>query len=827
MNSKFLLLAFSLLFALKASSQVYFEKLYPNLSLQNLGTMDISPADNGYIFCGTQNYDYFVLKADSAGNTEWMNTYDSLGRNESCSAICHLSNGKFSFVGSGEYSYYDNMAVVGTLNTTGDSLHLDTYPVHDEGWGTYGIGIVPDTNGGYHFTMYEDGFGPDNFSYLDDSIVFGYDGGGSYSSYLSSNNNGVVYAMSSRAYFLWPLQDPSILHSSLGLDTIYQSMLAPTRIRATADNGFLIATENFDYTSNINDTAYLNKYDQYGTQQWSHPYLTNTSIQLVDVAEHPNGNLYLLLTEGISGNQRIELMVTTPTGDSIWSHFFYGYGTAAAKDLKIYPNGDLIIYGISNNDPYIIKTDSLAQINPNYSITGNGHVFCTGDTAILTVSSAASYLWSTGDTTQTIQLTNNTVASVTVTDGLGNSSTTANYPVQFNQPPTALISALDTIILCSASLLIDSSTTDPSQNFIWYRDTSIISHASSAYFSQSGMAKLIVSNNCGTAIDSAYVLVAPYQAGPSLTASPDVNICTGDSVLLVATGPAYPYLWSYYQDSTYLAGFNGDSIYVNRPGNYHLNYIGLYNCPSYYSNSISLIDRMPDSTIAYSGSTSICSGDSLQLSGNNTGGQNSYLWSDGSTTSSIYAHNSACYSYHISNTWGCSANSDTVCVNIYNVNLSLGSDTLYCINTTHTLNAGSGYSNYLWQDSTSNSTLQITSSIADTVNYFVAVTDTNGCSATDSVQVIFDLCAGLNESETSDGLSIYPNPSSGQCTFKLNAHPAESARLTLTDETGRIIICQSLNQNQTEITVDKLASGIYTVILDQENVHIGKLLVVE
>ena len=812
MKLQYPLLGALVLISFFAKSQVYFEKLYPNLNLQSQGTMDISPSDNGYIFCGTQSDDYFVLKADSSGLTQWMNRYDSLGAVEICSAICHLSDGKFAFIGNGKYlTNNDDIAVAGILNSTGDSLHFDNYPVHDEGWGTFGIAISPDTSGSYHTIIGEDGLTAANYIYLDYNTIIGDDGSNSSASSLSTNSHGTTYAFTFGGVYWWPRQNVTRVRSNLGLDTAYDDRQS-VRIRACEDDGFFLVTSTYNYSTATHDTSTLFKYDQNGNLLWSHYYFGNPSLDLRDVAEHPNGNLYLLFTDGTVGNQRIELMVTTPTGDSIWSHFFYGYGTAGGKDLKIYPNGDFIIYGSSTGDPYIIKADSLAQINPNFSITGNGHLFCDGDTAILTVNAANSYLWSTGDTTQTITVTSTTIATVTVTDNLGNSSVTANYPVVFNHPPSALISSLDTIYACSGFFISDSAAIDPYQNYTWLIDSTVVSHSSSTYVSNSGMLQLVVSNNCGSNTDSVYVLIAPYQPSPYVSVSPDINLCKGDSVLLVAGGSAYPYVWFYDQDTTYLSGFSGDSIYANRPGSYRVQYMGLYNCPSgsYY---FSLLDRMPDSTVIYSGSTSLCTGDSIQLSGADIGPQFSYLWSNGNTTSFIYPQTAGCYSFHISNIWGCSANSDTVCLNFVGTSVNLGPDTTYCINSNYTLDAGNGFSTYLWQDSTLNSTLLIFSAAPDTAFYSVIVTDTSGCPSTDSVQVIFEICSAIREF-SDDKFRVFPNPASDIFMVEINQPANEEGELHLIDHAGKTVIYQLTNRNSRryEFTIDKLPAGVYSIV---------------
>lgn len=67
---------------------------------------------------------------------------------------------------------------------------------------------------------------------------------------------------------------------------------------------------------------------------------------------------------------------------------------------------------------------------------------------------------------------------------------------------------------------------------------------------------------------------------------------------------------------------------------------------------------------------------------------------------------------------------------------SLGPDTILCAGNSLTLNPGSGFANYLWQDGSTDSTY--TTTLAGT--YYVTVSDSN-CSATDSIIVGISPCS--------------------------------------------------------------------------------------
>lgn len=79
----------------------------------------------------------------------------------------------------------------------------------------------------------------------------------------------------------------------------------------------------------------------------------------------------------------------------------------------------------SNNSPNTLIVSQVAQLND--IVSDPGDTACPGDTITLyAVNFASSYLWSTGDTTASIQVTQAGVYSVTTTDALTCESTTAD-----------------------------------------------------------------------------------------------------------------------------------------------------------------------------------------------------------------------------------------------------------------------------------------------------------------------------------------------------------------------------------------------------------------
>ena len=98
-------------------------------------------------------------------------------------------------------------------------------------------------------------------------------------------------------------------------------------------------------------------------------------------------------------------------------------------------------------------------------------------------------------------------------------------------------------------------------------------------------------------------------------------------------------------------------------------------------------------------------------------------------------------------------------------NIDLGTDTtLICAGTSETLDAGTGFTSYLWNDGSDNQTLLVTTA----GTYTVTGTDANGCTASDSM-VIDVLTVDITQNDTTicegDSLALSINASQ---LFQLN-----------------------------------------------------------
>ena len=136
--------------------------------------------------------------------------------------------------------------------------------------------------------------------------------------------------------------------------------------------------------------------------------------------------------------------------------------------------------------------------------------------------------------------------------------------------------------------------------------------------------------------------------------------------------------------------------------------------------------------------------------------------------------------------------------------INLGDDTIHSSVSPYILDAGSGFSSYLW------STSDVTQTYAANVsgNYCVTITDFNNCSASDCAYIEFSV--GINSHINSKDYHLFPNPSNGIVTIKFpDSHPR--INFSVLDLTGKIVFNKILYSNQGTFDFSFLSRGIYII----------------
>ncbi|MGD1846244.1 MAG: T9SS type A sorting domain-containing protein [Salibacteraceae bacterium] len=245
-----------------------------------------------------------------------------------------------------------------------------------------------------------------------------------------------------------------------------------------------------------------------------------------------------------------------------------------------------------------------------------------------------------------------------------------------------------------------------------------------------GLYILTTTDGAGCQFTDSITLTEPVvlQAGLS---SVDVTCVGGNdgSIAATPTGGNGPFTFNWSHDGT-LTGSTAGNL---TEGTYLITVTDANGCVANDSITIGFINNLP--VVNLGNDTNICDGATLTL---NPGSFVSYSWSGGTSNPTLDVTTTGFYSVTVTDNNTCS-NTDTIAVFVNsNPVVNLGNDTSVCGSLT--LDAGSGYSSYLWNDNSTASTLNAASG----GTYTVTVSDGNGCTGSSSINVTISPAAAVN-----------------------------------------------------------------------------------
>jgi hypothetical protein len=269
-----------------------------------------------------------------------------------------------------------------------------------------------------------------------------------------------------------------------------------------------------------------------------------------------------------------------------------------------------------------------------------------------------------------------------------------------------------------------------------------------------------VSESSGTACTNTVsgtvtVTVNPLPTTPTVT-SP--TICDGNTATLLATAtPSGTYTYTWTVPTGVLAPGNVNTFTSNKAGTYSVTITNNNGCTS--ANASGLVTVNPLPTTPTVTSPTICDGNTATLLATATpSGTYTYTWTvpTGVTApgnvNTFTSTKAGTYNVRITNNNGCTSASASglVTVNASPVINSLTDTTKVCGVKT-VLDAGPGYSTYLWSNGAT--TRYITTDV--TQNYFVTVTNSSNCSSKDSTYLsIIDAKLFNNDTTILSGNSV-------------------------------------------------------------------------
>ena len=435
----------------------------------------------------------------------------------------------------------------------------------------------------------------------------------------------------------------------------------------------------------------------------------------------------------------------------------------------------------------------LEKKAPNPLITGDT-ILCAGEsTRLMVADTFNTYRWSNTSTSNSILVNTAGKYSITVTDKEG-CSISGSVMVDVKSNPPADIRGVTFFCQGKSTIL-----TAPNGRFT-YRWSVNNAITQDVEISNPGPVSLTVTNEFGCTASSSLSVIE--RSNPAIQVGGDKTFCGNESATLIADPGFRAYLWS--------TGASSTSITIKTPATYRVSVTDAFGCQGV---AAATIDTIPYPRPVISGPTTICSGDRAVLTPGNYRG---YLWSTGATTSSISVTTPSNYIVTVTAANGCMGIDSLPLQVNSSPTPDIEGDLVLCPGETSTVSLSANYTIYAWSTGRTTARVQINRPGPLTVR----VTDQNGCSGKDSVNVmlvtnpipsiqgITQLCEGdTAELSTARGYQIY-RWSTGDTLSDINITRGGLYTLTVTDFNNCVgdtsITVQSLANPKPQITGDKV-----------------------
>ena len=480
--------------------------------------------------------------------------------------------------------------------------------------------------------------------------------------------------------------------------------------------------------------------DASGTQLYSIPVTTSATgwnpEQVYLGASLPSGSYKIWLNGTTTGGLYDNLNSSYPywSGDS--SVVITGDRNGGTSWYEYFYDWVVTVGGCSRQDT-TFTIEVVSAPDTLNSITTQDVEICIGDTAILSGPSAVSYLWSTGDTTQTTEITS-AGQYIVESDFPGCFLSYDTINVIINPLPLASINYLNQGQICIG----DSIDLNLPNGFNYNWNTGATSSHITTSNNGSYYATVTDSNGCTSFSDTAVVVVNSLPLDSIYVSNGNLTFCEGDSAI-VSGLLGLEYLWN--------NGDSSNSITVKSAGSYWATVENAAGCQEVTDTLQVSVLTLPQDSIDYQGNLVFCENDSVALLGEMG---LSYVWNNTSTSQNLWVGQSGSYWAQITDSSGCSNYTDTLSITVNTLpsdTIVISGSTTSCFGDTVLLSGAQGL-NYTWNTGDTTQSIEIIQSGV----YELTVLDNNGCSSvSDSVNVTFSPLP--NDSITISGSTTFCN----------------------------------------------------------------------
>lgn len=501
------------------------------------------------------------------------------------------------------------------------------------------------------------------------------------------------------------------------------------------------------------------------------------------------------------------------TCNSSQCHFGLGNNVDVDSAVVWFPSGNVTrLYNLLANQ-------FVTVVENNCAVTGNvvtgSNILCTGQTTTLNAAAGfASYLWSTGETTSSIQVSSAGTYNVQVTDGGGCTDLSPDVTVALNPDETPTVSTSGDVSFCNGGSV--TLTSSVAISYDWTGGAT----SQSITVSNAGSYTVTILGACGLFTSDPVVVDVLTSADPVGTGASAVG---PTSVNLTATGNDL-----YWYDSQTGGNLVAQGASFTTP---------VLSVPTTYwvENRTTYPGPLRNTGMEYHEGT--------LYSGNTTNGTVEFTVASACTLNSVKVYTDAAGTREIqlTNTSGTVLQSASVNIPLdssrVNLNFALTPGT-YILTTNVSVNQTTlGYDSPRLQRSTNgvsypyvtpNNTIMITGSNQGANYYYYfydwEVEEPGPTCISDRVAVVADILNGIDEAGLQSGISIYPNPASSIVNVNLDA--ASTVYLSIYDASVRLIRQVRFDAMSNQLNVQDLAAGVYQIKINKgENTYNYKLVV--
>lgn len=255
---------------------------------------------------------------------------------------------------------------------------------------------------------------------------------------------------------------------------------------------------------------------------------------------------------------------------------------------------------------------------------------------------------------------------------------------------------------------------------------------------------------------------------------PDITLCAGDSVALLASASASDtILWS--------TGDTISTIWVSTPGSYDVSLNGV--CGTGMDTLMIIASADVYSGFLSSDVMWFCTGGSALLTSSMMA--DSYAWTGGSSNDSLVVTVGGTYSLDIAD--ACGSGTESVTVDEYSLPVAgFTSTTSFATGIFTNTSTTSGSTTYSWDfgDATTSISTDPIHAYSNTITYTVTLTATNECGSDTFTDTITLSSVGLNDLFLNGDVSVFPNPSKGEFTLDLTVVSSSDVTLRVENVLG-------------------------------------------